>query len=118
MAATRCSEVGDARGLLSNHACVVFIQRTGAIPFDKDVRIRPNRQSRAAIAASFVAHDIAPLRAVYKSMSVRKWRHGSAPPFAYKPQSHPSMGDRVQGHHIAKHICRRSGLILIKPLAW
>src|SRR3974390_2484544 len=75
LAAARCSEVGDARGLLSNHACVVFIQRSGAIPFHKDVGIRPYRKPGTAIAACFVAHDVAPFRTVDKPVPVRKWRH-------------------------------------------
>src|SRR5262245_5276141 len=73
--ATRSSEGGNTGGLLGNDTRVVELGRAGRLTPHDNLRARPHGQSRTAVAALLVAHDVPPLRAVDIAMAVGERRH-------------------------------------------
>src|SRR5215467_12533778 len=68
----RLSEVGNALGLLKNDSGVVAGGGAGRLSLVGDPGVGPVGYAGAATAALFVAHDIAPLRAIHVAMGVGK----------------------------------------------
>src|SRR5262249_29928849 len=66
----RLSEVGNALGLLKNDSGVVAGGGAGRLSLVGDPGVGPVGYAGAATAALFVAHDIAPLRAIHVAMGV------------------------------------------------
>ena len=68
-------ERSDPCRLLENDPSVVLLGSAGWLPLDRHLWARPNRQSWAAAAARFVAHDVPPFRSAHKSVAVGERAH-------------------------------------------
>src|SRR5215831_1966741 len=73
--AVKLPEGGDARRFFGNHAGIVLLRCAGRRTLEHQLGAGPNRYSPAAAAALLVAHDVAPLGAVYIAVTVGERGH-------------------------------------------